>query len=86
MDLRRPAGALFEMSLVGRGRRAGAGGRLGVVDLVPRWPSAGWLVTLALTSQVLGWLLITVSLPRLPAALTSLLLTVQPIGSVALGR
>jgi drug/metabolite transporter (DMT)-like permease len=42
-------------------------------------------VTLALTSQVLGWLLITASLPRLPAALTSLLLTVQPIGSVALG-
>jgi drug/metabolite transporter (DMT)-like permease len=39
---------------------------------------------LALTSQVLGWLLITVSLPRLPAALTSLLLTVQPVGSVAL--
>ena len=42
-------------------------------------------MTLALTSQVLGWLLITASLPRLPAALTSLLLTVQPIGSVALG-
>ena len=34
---------------------------------------------------MLGWLLITVSLPRLPAALTSLILTVQPIGSVALG-
>jgi drug/metabolite transporter (DMT)-like permease len=28
--------------------------------------------------------LITVSLPRLPAALTSLLLTIQPVGSVAL--
>jgi drug/metabolite transporter (DMT)-like permease len=41
-------------------------------------------VTLALTSQVLGWLLITSSLPRLPAAITSLLLTVQPVGSVAL--
>jgi drug/metabolite transporter (DMT)-like permease len=39
---------------------------------------------LALTSQVLGWLLITATLPRLPAALTSLLLTVQPVGSVAL--
>ena len=39
---------------------------------------------LALTSQVLGWLLITSSLPRLPAALTSLLLTIQPVGSVAL--
>ena len=39
---------------------------------------------LALTSQVLGWLLISVSLPRLPAALTSVLLLVQPIGSVLL--
>jgi drug/metabolite transporter (DMT)-like permease len=34
---------------------------------------------------VVGWLLISVSLPRLPAALTSVLLLVQPIGSVALG-
>ncbi len=58
---------------------------IGDARLVPSWPSAGWLVLLALTSQVLGWLLITISLPRLPAALTSLLLTVQPVGSVALG-
>jgi drug/metabolite transporter (DMT)-like permease len=41
-------------------------------------------MTLALTSQVLGWLLIITSLSRLPAAMTSLLLTVQPVGSVAL--
>ena len=54
-------------------------------DLVPAWPSAGWLVLLALTSQVLGWLLITVSLPRLPAAMTSMILTIQPIGSVGNG-
>ena len=45
----------------------------------------GWLICLALTSQVLGWLLISVSLPRLPAALTSVILTVQPVGSVLLG-
>ena len=42
-------------------------------------------MTLAVTSQVLGWLLITVSLPRLPAAMTSMILTIQPIASVALG-
>ena len=40
---------------------------------------------LALTSQVLGWLLITTSLPRLPAATTSLLLMIQPVGALALG-
>jgi drug/metabolite transporter (DMT)-like permease len=39
---------------------------------------------LALSSQVVGWLLIGTSLPRLPAAMTSVLLTVQPLGSVAL--
>jgi drug/metabolite transporter (DMT)-like permease len=42
-------------------------------------------VLLALSSQVVGWLLISTSLPRLPAALTSVLLTVQPVGSVILG-
>ncbi|MBV8998796.1 MAG: EamA family transporter, partial [Solirubrobacterales bacterium] len=42
------------------------------------------LIVLALTSQVLGWLLITTSLPRLPAAITSLLLTIQPVCAVIL--
>jgi drug/metabolite transporter (DMT)-like permease len=85
MDLRRPAGALFDMSLVAAVVSLGAGLVIGVDDIAPTWPSAGWLITLALTSQVLGWLLITVSLPRLPAAMTSVILTIQPIGSVALG-
>ncbi len=39
---------------------------------------------LALTSQVLGWLLISFSLPRVPAALTSVVLTLQPVMSVVL--
>jgi drug/metabolite transporter (DMT)-like permease len=85
MDLRRPAGALFDMSLVAAVRALGCTFALGADDLAPAWPSAGWLITLALTSHVLGWLLITVSLPRLPAAITSVILTIQPIGSVALG-
>ena len=33
---------------------------------------------------MIGWLLISVSLPRLPAALTSVLLLAQPVGAVAL--
>jgi drug/metabolite transporter (DMT)-like permease len=53
--------------------------------LGPAWPALGWLVVLALTSGVLGWLLITMSLPRLPAWLVSALLLVQPAGSVLLG-
>jgi drug/metabolite transporter (DMT)-like permease len=43
-----------------------------------------WLVLLALVSQTLGWLLITASLPHLPAALSSILLLVQPAASLAL--
>jgi drug/metabolite transporter (DMT)-like permease len=84
-DLRRPGGPLFDTTLVAAIASVIADVALGDGDLVPSWPSAGWLLILALTSQVLGWLLITVSLPRLPAALTSLTLTIQPIASVILG-
>jgi drug/metabolite transporter (DMT)-like permease len=84
-DLRRPAGPLFDTTAVATVGAAIAGLAIGEVDLVPAWPSHGWLLLLALTSQVLGWLLITVSLPRLPAALTSVTLTIQPVGSVLLG-
>jgi drug/metabolite transporter (DMT)-like permease len=84
-DLRRPAGPLLDATATAAVLCVAAGLVIGDARLLPSWPSAGWLVTLALTSQVLGWLLITSSLPRLPAALTSLLLTVQPLGSMALG-
>jgi drug/metabolite transporter (DMT)-like permease len=83
-DLRRPAGPLFDATATAAVLCILAGVVIGDARLVPSWPSAGWLITLALTSQVVGWLLIATSLPRLPAALTSLLLTVQPVGSVAL--
>ncbi|MBW3664685.1 MAG: DMT family transporter [Actinobacteria bacterium] len=38
-----------------------------------------WLVALALGSQVAGWLLLTSSIDRLPAALTSVALLLQPV-------
>jgi drug/metabolite transporter (DMT)-like permease len=50
----------------------------------PGWPAQGWLIALALSAQVVGWLLISVSLPRLPAALTSMLLLLQPVSAVGL--
>ena len=83
-DVRRPAGPLLDATAVAAVVSIAAGALVGDVDLVPSWPSHGWLLLLALTSQVLGWLLISVSLPRLPAALTSVLLLVQPIGAVLL--
>jgi drug/metabolite transporter (DMT)-like permease len=84
-DLRRPAGPLFDATLTAAVAAALGGWALGDLDPLPGWPAQGWLVTLALTSQVAGWLLISVSLPRLPAALTSVLLTLQPVGAVFLG-
>jgi len=84
-DRRPPAGPLFDVTLAAALTTLAGGLVIGDVDLVPWWPGHGWLVVLALTSQVLGWLVISVSLPRLPAALASMLLTIQPIGSVVLG-
>jgi drug/metabolite transporter (DMT)-like permease len=57
---------------------------LGEYHLGPAWPALGWLALLAMTSQVVGWLLITVSMPRLPSGIVAALLLVQPAGAVAL--
>lgn len=84
-DLRRPAGPLFDATAVAAIASAVAGVALGNADFVPSWPAHGWLLLLALSSQVLGWMLISTSLPRLPAAITSILLTIQPVGSMILG-
>jgi drug/metabolite transporter (DMT)-like permease len=83
-DLRRPAGPLCDATAVATVLCVAAGLVIGDARLVPSWPGAGWLITLALSSQVLGWLIISATLPRLPAAMTSVLLTVQPIGTMAL--
>jgi len=36
------------------------------IQFAPSWPAHGWLLALALSSQVAGWLLISYALPRLP--------------------
>jgi drug/metabolite transporter (DMT)-like permease len=83
-DLRRPAGPLFDATLSATIASLVIGLPLGEIDLVPSWPAHGYLLALAISAQVVGWLLISVSLPRLPAALTSVVLTLQPVGSVLL--
>jgi drug/metabolite transporter (DMT)-like permease len=83
-DVRRPAGPLADATAVSALACLVVALALGS-DIVPSWPAHGWLVLLALSSQVLGWMLINTSLPRLPAALASVTLTIQPIGSVILG-
>jgi drug/metabolite transporter (DMT)-like permease len=49
------------------------------------WPADGWLVALALGSQVVGWLLLTSSIHQLPAAATSVALLVQPVLALVWG-
>jgi drug/metabolite transporter (DMT)-like permease len=56
----------------------------GGFQLAISWPSFGWLLMLAVLSGTAGWLLITSSLPRLPAAMSSLLLLLQPAGALVL--
>ncbi|MET0206587.1 MAG: DMT family transporter [Thermoleophilaceae bacterium] len=84
-DERRPAGPLFDATLSGAVFSAIGGIAVGDIDWVPGLEAQFWLVLLALSSQVLGWLLISVSLPRLPAVLTSILLMLQPVSTVFLG-
>lgn len=84
-DRHHRAGALLDATAVAGVGAAVAGLAFGNVDLVPSWPAHGWLLALALNSQVLGWLLISYALPRLPAVMTSVLLLLQPVGAVLLG-
>lgn len=72
------AGPLFQATVGAMITSALASPLLGGLDLVPSWPAHGWLVALAVGSQVVGWLAITYALPRLPAAETSTIIVVQP--------
>ena len=49
------------------------------------WPGIGYLVLLALLSQVLGYPLINASIPHLPSVVGSVLLFVQPLMTVVAG-
>jgi drug/metabolite transporter (DMT)-like permease len=51
-------------------------------SLVPEWPAHGWLIALSLLVHTGGWLLIAAALPRLPALETSVMLLLQPAGTI----
>ncbi|REK19813.1 MAG: DMT family transporter [Actinobacteria bacterium] len=55
------------------------------LDLVPTFPAHGWLIALALTAQVFGWLLIGYALPRLPAVETATIILLQPVLTMVWG-
>jgi drug/metabolite transporter (DMT)-like permease len=81
-DPRRVAGPLFEATLASTVFLVPAGLALGDLDFAPSLEATAWLIVLALSSQVVGWLLISISLAWLPTASTSVLLTLQPLLSV----
>lgn len=84
-DPRRPAGPVA-IATVGTALVAGLVGAIGGdLDLTPAPASLAWLAILGLTSQSIGYLCISISLPRLPAVITSVILLVQPVASVGLG-
>jgi drug/metabolite transporter (DMT)-like permease len=55
------------------------------IDFQPTFPVHGWLLLLAILSQVIGWLAIAYSLPRLPAAYTSFAILLQPTLTIVWG-
>lgn len=81
----RPAGPVAIATSVTAIGAALFGGLAGDLDLVPSLPAHLHLLALGILSQSVGYLVIQVSLPRLPAAIGSVLLLVQPVTTVALG-
>jgi drug/metabolite transporter (DMT)-like permease len=93
------AGYLIVIRRAGRGRVAGpvavstastaivasvVGVAVGGLDPIPSWPAHGWLALLGITAQSAGYLFISLSLPRLPAVATSIILLAQPVMAVLL--
>jgi drug/metabolite transporter (DMT)-like permease len=83
-DPRRPAGPVA-IATVGTALVAGAAGlAIGDLDLTPGLASLAWLAVLGVTSQSIGYLSISLALPRLPAVVTSIILLTQPVVTVGL--
>lgn len=81
-DGRRTWGSLQDASVTAGLAAIAAGVLIGDLVLLPGPAALGWLLLVALTSQVAGYGLINLSLPRLPGAVTSVLLLVQPVITV----
>jgi drug/metabolite transporter (DMT)-like permease len=85
-DLRRPAGPVAISTASTMVVAVVVGLLLGELDPMPSWPSHGWLIAVGITSQSIGYLIISISLPRLPAALVSIILVAQPVATVVIAR
>ena len=84
-DLRRPAGPVDDRDASRpRSSRRRSGRSAATWTRRRALASLAWLALLGLTSQSLGYLLISLSLSRLPAVLTSMILLAQPVMTVGL--
>jgi drug/metabolite transporter (DMT)-like permease len=83
-DIRRPAGPVAIATASTAVTAAVFGLVVGDLDPTPEVASLAWLAALGITSQSAGYLLISLSLPRLPAVLTSIILLAQPVATVVL--
>ena len=83
-DPRRPAGPVAVATVLVVCASFVVGEVVGDLDLTPPLQSLFWLALLGITSQSAGYLLISISLPRLPAIVTSIILLAQPVMSMGL--
>jgi drug/metabolite transporter (DMT)-like permease len=83
-DARRPAGPVAVATAVVVVASFVVGQLVGDLDLTPGPQSLFWLAMLGITAQSAGYLLISISLPRLPAIITSVILLSQPVMSMGL--
>jgi drug/metabolite transporter (DMT)-like permease len=83
-DARRPAGPVAIATIMVVLASFVVGEVVGDLDLTPGPQSLFWLALLGITAQSAGYLLISISLPRLPAIITSIILLTQPVMSMGL--
>ena len=85
-DLRRPAGPVALSTVATLVTAAIFGTLSGELNPIPVLPNHFWLVAVGITSQSVGYLIISIALPRLPAALVSIILLAQPAATVLIAR
>jgi drug/metabolite transporter (DMT)-like permease len=78
------AGPLAEATASAAVTAVALGPLFGGVQFGTGWPALGWLLLLAMSCQTAGWLIITSALPKVPAAIASLLLLLQPAAAMVL--
>jgi drug/metabolite transporter (DMT)-like permease len=79
-----PGGPLFDATLSSAVVCLFTGLAVGDLNWTPSASALGWLLLLAVLVQFLAWVIVAISLPRLPAVVTSVSLTFQPVCTVLL--